>query len=263
MLSFVCLLALVCGSLAIAVPAGYTARQSINLTNTNNQVELQFDIQNTPFDFTFIPCFGAVSWSFNAPGKNETYPYTKDAALQQQGADRAQGNFTVFLRFWCVEGPYTGTDNCGVFNLFTTTTTDFETLQPVLGDDGKVKGKVLDKGKSGSITWKKSDNAADTYQVYYADSKTPPNGFHFATGCSVSLWMKNFTSDQGTIVDNGDGTVTATASGLTPKTPVSLTVVASRLNGVDAAYNTYVVNAGMTLKPIFAVVLAVLFLTQL
>jgi len=266
------------GLVVTLILAGVSAENVVNGTfqilYTNNipqdtrNITMAYTVVNTSAQFSVINCFGTMDWYFGLDfpptlqNYTDRFPYNPENSFSEVFIPlESVPEVTVFLLFVCTQ-TYNGNDNCATFDFFINATgaPDLDSIIPVPANNGQVSGKVLDQGKSGSVTWEKTSNPNDTYDVYYNDGESAPDGYSYATACSVRLWMSNFTSDQGSVGDNGDGTITVTANGLSPKDPRAITVLAQRKGGYAASYDTYIIDGASMLVPSTLLLIVIAFI---
>jgi len=203
-------------------------------------------------------CFGEFDWYIGADAVptssnySQYIPWAGDTLISGVG-----WNFTGTLYFlWVCLNTYPG-NACATLDLIvndqaTTLSSIFPT--PVNSD---LKGSLFNNRNSGNVTWTKTDNPTDTYDVYW-ETAGEGKGDYLSTACAVRTWMNNFTATQGSINDNGDNTETITVINLDPKVPFTVVVVVNRAAGYSSVYNAFILNSGSKLLPSAGVFLCLL-----
>jgi len=207
----------------------------------------------------FIPCFGAVDIyvgfdyipSPNTPNENFYHiPWDNTKFLQQFMVPYVYTNDTIYFLFQA-DNTYSGQSVSAVFQfvIWTTYSTGFSvyTKFPQVNNIG-LTSTIASGGGSGTVKWQKTSNPSDNYTVWYStvNSKSfnsDTTGNYSLTGCSVERFFLPFTNDI-SIKDNGDGTITAALSNLNGKVITPVTVVVTREEGTSAAYETIYFNNG-------------------
>eukprot|EP00026_Physarum_polycephalum_P013863 Phypoly_transcript_14316.p1 GENE.Phypoly_transcript_14316~~Phypoly_transcript_14316.p1 ORF type:complete len:265 (+),score=38.63 Phypoly_transcript_14316:92-886(+) len=234
------LLSCLCFALIVNVIGTYTATHYTIPCDTK-QLAVSLTLTNPLFVSDFH-CVGEYDTYFelNAPATTDSTEYPWNATLLYSTSPYM--NLTGFVNYlYVARNNYNGI--CAEFDLVTyDNEDDFNTFY-VLPSNPVVTAKLAEGGKSGSISWTKTGNPQDTYELYWANTQTAPAGQNFATACSVKAWMKPFTSDNGAIKDNGDNTMTATVKNLNPNTPFNIVVVANRGNNtISGVYDSIALN---------------------
>lgn len=228
------------------------------------QLTGSFPMLNLPTYFSIFYCQGDVN-QYSSPIGNASVSDNPQLYDNTNLYQTIAYNLTGTINFlWTTSSTTSNTTTCATFSIAVyQTPDDFNNLY-VQPPDRTETPKLTNSGKSGTVTWSKTGDNNDTYSVYWANTKTPPSGESFASACSVRQWMSPFTLDQGTVADNGDGTLTATVNSLNTKIPFTVVVVADRgANTISGVYDSAVLNAGYALLPsmmlVVAVILAMLF----
>jgi len=202
--------------------------------------------------FTTVPCFGEYDWYIgydyppNASLWTAYYPWTSDGASRTWIINSTFPATIYFL----YQGLNTHGSLSALFDILVYDTLSVGNAEiPSLPNSGKVSGSVGTGGKSGKVTWQPTGNSLDNYTVYWRYGEFPENGYTPFTACAVRLWMSTFTSSQGSVSHNSDGSYTVNADNLNPSQPFSVTVVVDRAGGYSAAYDSYAINNAWSLSP--------------
>jgi len=199
--------------------------------------------------FGLFPCFGSIGWSMHRVGFNGTCSFAFD------------GNFYTYQ--YCYVTPNNGT-------AYQVTISSTKTYDGVSGMSGQVDmilfssedvlkalvpqlpssevvAKYGDDSKSVRITFKPTENANDTYEVWGMTGLDIPEGYSARSACSVKL-CPSFSHFDATLIDelaaDGKPGRTAIIEGLVKGQEYTFVVVVSRPEGYIAAYNSLTVGAG-------------------
>jgi len=235
----------------ISVAMGGWSVINVTIPSTPGRILVTVPMNGTTI-FTVVHCFGEYNWYIGADGlipnetvHNQAYSWTDIGGETQQRGFGWDDNVPANHVFVCIN-QYP--DTCGTLQLIVSDTTapNVTTIFPDTTNKG-LTGKLAKDRDSGSVSWTKTVPAVpitsvpDTYEVWYATSAAP-KGYYDSTSCSVRGWMTPFNASQGSVVDNGDGTITANVKSLDPKVPYTLVVLSNRDGGYSNAYNAFTLN---------------------
>lgn len=224
--------------------------------DTSNSLRMSIGITDLTF-FEVVHCFGELDWFVGLDDlPNGTNPDDISFLWDPDNSGQTFGiNVTGTLNFLFVcKNAYP--DVCATFDLIIAnqSTNISRDVSPDIPNKS-VTGSVTSNGGSGQVHFNSTGSPLDTYAVYWQTS-SQPKGYYTSTACSVEGWMNQFTSEQGTVTANDDGSYTVDVPNLSGK-EFTITVVVNKENGYNNVYDTFILNGdGSVVMP----TLVVLFL---
>lgn len=235
----------------------YSIPTRSNGSDYPNSLRIHFGISSLTL-FEVVHCFGEFDWYVGvgfppnaSTSANGTFHFLwdPDSVGQTFGLDI---DATLHFLFVC-KNSYPGVCATFDFILANQSTNISRDVQPEI-PNRVVSGSVSKKGDSGQLHFSSTGNALDNYTVYWQTSAAP-QGYYTSTACSVRGWMNQFTSEQGTITSNADGSYTVDVPNLDGK-EFTATVVVTRQSAYSSVYDTFVLNGdGSVVMPTLVVLL--------
>jgi len=253
-LLYVCLivlsLSLPCLSQIQVLEGSPVFQYNITLTPGSNSYRTSFTVPNGTLNVASVPCFGEYDWFIgvnfepNRTTKSFAFLFSETGNAYSAAGSPSQD---IPYTFYIYAESNSNYDGIGAeFDIIADVEDPSVTLIPIPGNDGKVTGKLDSGGGSGTLKWTSTGNNEDVYELYSHLGKNPVSGGFFPyTACGVRRYFQNFT--QGSITNNNDGTYTADVNDLDVKNPLTVTVVAQRINGYAASYTSFVFNGASTM----------------
>jgi len=227
---------------------------NMTLPANSNQVWGNFSVVNGTLYVALVPCFGEYNWVAYYGGQMYPYPWagkSYDVIYQPM-----TGTYTIAVEVTGINN-YNGIE--AEFDYIVSQTDPDIHIVPQPGNGKAVTGKLSSDGGSGTLQWQPTDNATDTYSLYWIDGQTIPAGNTYSTACGVRRWMKPWTSDQGDFSKQSDGTWLANVKNLNTKTPRAVVVVVDRPGAYSAAYTTFIFNGASIAGTSFVVLALAVF----
>lgn len=221
---------------------------------SNKQFRASFPIDNETLTVALIPCYGMFDWFIGfgfAPNRTDyslANLFTKDGNAYTSATFPYNETTTAYVYVEAKDENDEG-DIAAVFDIIAWKDDPLEAgIVPQPAKDGKISGSYTNDNKDGTLKWTGTGNDKDSYEIYYNQGHGTEGGYFPFTACGAKRWMQPFTSDQGDIKKNNDGTYEASIKDIPRKDPYSLTVLVSREDGYAASYTTFVFNASPVLK---------------
>jgi len=219
--------------------------QKIQTAGTSLQFSFKTLATSTPLGINIIPCFGTIGYlvgqGFIPSASNYTFKQDWDSSLRQLGTSfqtvPANTNFYIVV---------TANENYGEhyesasFQIIVSTDEEnkYTNLVPIPAKDGDIQIKLTNGGKSGTVTFYKTGNVEDDYEIYTSTGDLPKGSFQFSS-CGVQRYA---TESSATIENYGGNQASATFTGLNPNEPTGVTVIVTRRGGFSNTYNYAVLN---------------------
>jgi len=229
----------------------YQLYSNYSVPTSSQQLIESIALEAGEYNITAFYCFGEVDWYVSIGYTPNITNY--DFSLPFAGPETSSIGFslsgaeTLYFLFVC-QNAYPGI--CAELDILVTPVTGNDSFDAIVPTPVQtVQGSLATGGESGSITWNKTGNPEDSYNVYWGNT-TQPAGYFIATACAVRNWMHNLTQWLGTIRNNANNiSMTASVNNLNPQVPFTVTVVVNRAGGYSNVYNSFTFNAGQTLVP--------------
>ncbi|KAF2073075.1 hypothetical protein CYY_005601 [Polysphondylium violaceum] len=200
---------------------------------------------STPLGINIIPCFGTVGYlvgeGFIPNASNYTFKQDWDSTVRQLGTTfpSVPKNTNIYIVVSSIEN-YGENYESASFQVLVSTDEEnkYNKLVPIPAKDGDIQIKLTNGGKSGTVTFYKTGNTEDDYEIYTFTGDLPKGSFQFSS-CGVRKYAVESTTN---IENYGGNQASATFTGLNPSEPTGVTVIVSRRGGFSSTYNYAVLN---------------------
>jgi hypothetical protein len=236
---------------------GYVQSNITIPTNPGN-FSISYTVGAVNTSFAWVHCFGEIN-VYIAPG------YTPNATNNAVSVPWSSGqhsffefgpiaNVTAVFTFACT-GSYSPV--CATLDLLwytqPTVLTDFVPTPTNAALTG-----TLASHSAGSVTFSKTSNVSDTYNIYWTTALQPPTGYYASTACGIVAYMNTLTSANGYVASTNPQNETLNLN-FTNGAAFTVAVVVNRPGGYPNVYDTFTLNSGYTLIPSVVMLMMVIF----
>jgi len=248
----------------ISAVAGEWGIQAVNVTIPTSTGNTTVSVAIGPTNTTVlvVHCFGEINFYYggDSPPTTENYTlkhlWSDGGATDQYFAVSNLANGTAYILAVCVN-KYSPV--CASFDLLyfiaPTLIQDFFPFPPI----PSITATESSSQQSGTATFNKTGNSADSYSLYYTTS-SPPTGYYPSTACGLRSYVNALTGAQGNVTSNTSYSETVSLS-FKSSTRLTLAVVVDRQGGYSSVYNTITFNSASSLIPSLVVLLVIGFIS--
>jgi hypothetical protein len=213
---------------------------NLNYTISANSSQLISNTITTIYWLAAVPCYGSLDW-YMAFNRDPT-PTDNDAV--NENVQSSDFYATKILPPSTVQANslFVAKSNYASFDFIT-----YPDTVPVISFVPTPFSKIITGSLhptlgNGTLTWTATNDATDTYELYYSYSKNVTDGYNIRTACSVRSWMTRATSDKANITISGS-TCTAQLHNFDRTKPVQFAVVVRAQAAYSSVYNPISFNA--------------------
>ncbi|KYQ93799.1 hypothetical protein DLAC_05194 [Tieghemostelium lacteum] len=243
-------------------------------TVATGNAQYQFTVpsdKSYPVGIIVQPCFGTfdvyVDWDKVPSTGNYKFRQLWDSSLREVGTSYVSVAAGTVINVLIVPIRDYKDYPAASFNVIVSTdeANEITAKTPIPAANGDIQLEMQDEGKTGLVTYQKTDNPQDTYSIYKFTGTAPGGSFPFSS-CGIQKYATVVENPQVTQLDNN--TEQAKFTGLDRNIATSVTIMVTRTGGYSNVYNLGILNdpssssqlKSQSLSSMFAFVLLSIFI---